>query len=63
MGGAAADAELYDPVTRAFQFVGGDEGRVRSGATATLLNDGRVLVAGGVDEEFSYLENALVYNP
>ena len=63
VGGAPADAEIYDPGTRGFQFVGGDAGRVRSGATATLLNDGRVLVAGGVDEEFSYLENALVYNP
>ncbi len=63
VGGAAADAEIYDPDTRLFQFVGGDAGRIRSGATATLLNDGRVLVAGGVDEEFLYLEHALVYNP
>ncbi len=63
VGGAAADAEIYDPNTRVFQFVGGDAGRIRSGATATLLNDGRVLVAGGVDEEFLYLEHALVYNP
>ena len=63
VGGAAADAEVYDPGTGAFQFVGGDAGRIRSGATATLLNDGRVLVAGGVDEEFSYLEHAVVYNP
>ena len=63
VGGAAADAEIYDPHTRVFQFVGGDAGRIRSGATATLLNDGRVLVAGGVDEEFLYLERALVYNP
>ncbi|MDE2998707.1 MAG: kelch repeat-containing protein [Gemmatimonadota bacterium] len=63
VGGAAADAEIYDPDTRVFQFVGGNAGRIRSGATATLLNDGRVLVAGGVDEEFLYLEHALVYNP
>ena len=63
VGGASADAELFDPDTGSFQFVGGDAGRVRSGATATLLNDGRVLVAGGVDEGFLYLEQALVYNP
>ncbi|MCY3764380.1 MAG: hypothetical protein OXH06_03005 [Gemmatimonadetes bacterium] len=63
VGGAAADAEIYDPDTRVFQFVGGDPGRIRSGATATLLNDGRVLVAGGVDEDFLYLEHGLVYNP
>ncbi len=63
VGGAAADAEIYDPDTRGFQFVGGDPGRIRSGATSTLLNDGRVLVAGGVDEDFLYLEHALVYNP
>lgn len=63
VGGAGADAEIYDPAARSFQFVGGDAGRIRSGATATLLNDGRVLVAGGVDEDFLYLRNALVYNP
>lgn len=63
VGGAPAEAELFNPGTGAFQFVGGEAGRVRSGATATLLNDGRVLVAGGVDEGFLYLEHALVYNP
>jgi hypothetical protein len=39
-------AELYDPQTRAFATVGGKQS-IRSGHTATLLSDGRVLIAGG----------------
>ena len=40
-----ASAEVYDPATDPLTQVG-DLRQARSGATATLLRDGRVLVAG-----------------
>ncbi len=46
--GALAASELFDPGTGAFTATG-DLGIGRLGHTATLLGDGRVLIAGGAD--------------
>ena len=41
-----ADAEIYDPASGRLTTVG-SLGTARSGATATLLTDGRILIVGG----------------
>jgi hypothetical protein len=45
-GDNVSTADLYDPATSAFSSTGAMS-TIRSGASATLLADGRVLVAGG----------------
>jgi hypothetical protein len=46
--GTLSSAELYDPGTGGFSPIG-SIGTPRAGHHATLLQDGRVLIAGGVD--------------
>jgi uncharacterized protein YjdB len=46
---ALSTAELYDPVAQTFAAVPGNMLSVREHQTATLLNDGTVLEAGGTD--------------
>jgi hypothetical protein len=65
--GAAAlsSAELYDPRTGTFKATG-DLTMPRFGHTATLLPDGKVLIAGGATGEFlaySLLASAELYDP
>jgi hypothetical protein len=47
VGGGAEQLEVYDPATRSFSAVSGEKLDGFCFSTATLLNDGRVLLAGG----------------
>jgi hypothetical protein len=62
--GAVATAELYDPSSRAWSSTGTLPGAAgaRTGHTATLLTDGKVLVAGGMNGT-TYLDTFSVYDP
>ena len=55
---ALASAEIYDPSSTAFTPISGMM-NARSGHTATLLRDGTVLIAGGVE----HLNTAELYIP
>lgn len=47
-GRVLSSSEIYDPTTGIFTSIG-SMGAAREGQTATLLNDGRVLIASGED--------------
>ncbi|MGQ9561684.1 MAG: amidohydrolase family protein [Candidatus Oleimicrobiaceae bacterium] len=51
--------ELYDPATRTFSETGSTSSNHRNGATATPLNDGNVLIAGGDNAQ----KIAEIYDP
>jgi ribosome modulation factor len=55
-------AELYDPKSGTFSPTTGSMTDAREGHTATLLRDGRVLVAGGLDDSAT-LATAEIYIP
>jgi len=57
-----ADAELYDPTTRKFTRIASMR-KSRDGHTATALPDGRVLIAGGYNEEDGTAASAEIYDP
>jgi len=56
-----ASAELYDPVAGTFTATGSMH-TAREGHTATLMRDGRVLVAGGSDNGTHTLDSAEIYD-
>ena len=64
VGGVLSSAEVYDPAARSFTSTGSMT-VPRAGQTITLLRDGRVLVAGGVQNAGfrSELASAEIYDP
>lgn len=59
---ALASAEIFDPATGAFTSTG-EMSVARGGHTATLLNDGRVLVTGGTDRRATAFRTAEIFDP
>ncbi len=57
-----ASAELYEPVTGTFRETGSMT-TPRQGQTATLLQDGRVLIVGGTSNGVDALASAEIYDP
>jgi len=64
-GNITPTAELYDPATNSWTLTG-DMANVRTRHTATLMDDGRVLVAGGYNfpgaPGFAYVRDAEIYD-
>jgi hypothetical protein len=58
-------AQIYDPARDAFSVSGSPVGRYLERHSATLLNNGKVLVAGGSNDEFpgGRVELAQLYDP
>jgi len=61
--GELANAEVYGPVTGAFTATGNLITARGDGQTATLLNSGQVLVAGGFSLYPAVTSNAEIYRP
>ena len=61
-GNALNTAELYNPTTGMFSLTNGTLNNARYAHTATLLNDGTVLITGGYGSG-GYLASAELYGP
>lgn len=63
IAGGSNNAELFDPATMTVTPVNGSFGSKLHFATATLLKNGRVLIAGGYDEMTRVRQSAWIYEP
>jgi hypothetical protein len=63
VAGGDARVEVYDPSTNAFRISEGSVGTALAFATATLLPNGHVLIAGGYDQRIQSTAGAWVYRP
>ena len=61
-GCATATAELYDTVTQTFTPIGSMHA-ARTGHSATILTDGKVLIAGGLNDSNTVLDSTDLYDP
>jgi len=58
-----SSSEIFDPAAENPFVASGDLDQARSGHTAVALNDGTVLVAGGIDADMDILDSAEIYDP
>ena len=56
-------AEIYNPATGTFTLLSNTLNTARVGHTATLLNNGQVLIVGGYDPETGLIADAELYDP
>lgn len=62
IAGGSDTAEVFDPASGTLEVVEGSFGSSRHFATATLLSDGRVLIAGGYDKSIKSSNGAWVFS-
>src|SRR5208282_4761302 len=56
-------AEIYNPATGTFTLLSNTLNTARVGHTATLLNNGQVLIVGGYDPDSGLIADAELYDP
>jgi len=56
-------AEIYNPATGIFTLLSNTLNTARVGHTATLLNNGQVLIVGGYDPDYGLIADAELYDP
>jgi len=62
LGSAQATADIYDPATGVLAVVG-TLTTPRTQHSSVLLNDGTVLITGGIDNNGNFLNTAEIYDP